>query len=154
MPRRLILIFFFIVTLATMPGETRADDLQAISGFWLTDNKDGVVELYPCREKICGRFHWLKDDSPEAPSFDDKNPDPELRSKPLCGLQFMGGFEPRGNGYFSSGWIYSVHDGNTYSASLTLLGINTLELRGYFLIPLFGQSRIWQRTGPEPSCKR
>ncbi|MDD5585523.1 MAG: DUF2147 domain-containing protein [Alphaproteobacteria bacterium] len=133
--------------------QPQEEEIKAVTGFWLTDDKDGVVEIYACGENVCGRFHWLEDDSPENPSLDGNNPDPKKRKEPMCGLQFMGGFAPDGRGRFADGWIYSPRDGSTYSASLTLRNEKTLELRGYMLIPLFGESRYWQRTGPEPSCQ-
>jgi uncharacterized protein (DUF2147 family) len=148
-----ILLCFVLATGNAKAQNNHEQNIKTISGTWLTDDKDGVVELYPCQQKICGRFHWLKEDSPENPSLDDKNRDPDKRNVPLCGLQFMGGFEPQGGGRFTDGWIYSPHDGNTYSANLTLRDQNTLELHGYVLIPLFGQSRFWTRTGTEPTCQ-
>jgi uncharacterized protein (DUF2147 family) len=143
----------FVGALATLAHAAPLTS-DSIAGFWLTDDKDGVIELYPCGAQICGRFHWLKDDSPEKPSLDDHNHDPTLRQRPLCGLPFMGAFQPEEGGKFDNGWIYSVRDGNTYSASLSLLNADSLELRGYFLIPLLGESRTWTRTGAEPVCSR
>lgn len=135
------------------PMSAVGDDIKAITGYWMTSDKDGVVEFYACDKKICGRFHWLEKDSPGAPSVDDKNPDLDKRTRPLCGMTFMGGFSPQGQGRFTGGWIYSPHNGSTYSANLTLQDQDTLELHGYFLIPLFGESRIWIRTEAEPACQ-
>lgn len=123
-----------------------------IYGYWMTEEKDGVIEIYPCESGVCGKFHWLKDDSESNPSLDDKNKNPELRQRRLCGLQFMGGFKQKDGNKFSGGWIYSVRDGNTYSAELSLKDNDTLELRGYFLIPLLGESRLWKRTSSQPAC--
>ena len=35
--------------------------LTAISGFWYTEGREGGIQLYPCDDKICGRFYWMKD---------------------------------------------------------------------------------------------
>ncbi len=148
-------IALLLLTMGTrvIAQEQTADNIRAIIGFWLTKDKDAVVEIYPCGQNVCGKFHWLKDDSPEAPSLDDKNPDPALKSRPLCGLQFLGDFELKGQGFFDNGWIYSPRHGSNFSGSLKLKDNNTLELRGYVLIPLFGDSQYWTRTGPNPVCK-
>jgi len=149
----LLPFLFFLAAFLPAPARAVAEEAATVAGYWMTGDKDGVIEIYPCDGgKMCGRFHWLKDDSEANPSLDDKNRDPSLRRRPLCGLQFMGGFENEGNGKFGGGWIYSVRDGNTYSAGISLRDKDTLELRGYFLIPLLGQSRVWTRTGPEPAC--
>jgi len=133
-------------------ASTISEDVQTVTGFWSTQDKEAVVELYPCDGKICGRFHWLKEDSLQTPSLDDKNPDPEKQQRPLCGMQFMGGFTPMGHGYFSDGWIYSPRHGSTFNAKVTMQGTDKLELYGYFLITLFGEGQIWQRTGARPVC--
>jgi len=156
--RYLLSIFALCLMLAPTLGraaETAAqNDTQSITGFWMTQDRDAVVEFYPCDDMICGRFHWLQDDSAENPSFDDHNRDPDKRRRPLCGLQFLGDFKPQGQGRFTDGWIYSPQDGSTYSANLALQNADTLELRGYVLIPLLGQSQIWHRTGAAPACVR
>src|SRR5258708_7159010 len=69
------------------------------TGRWLTQSGRGVVEIFPCGDKICGRIAWLleatlKDGNPVT---DQHNPKPELQTRPVCGLQMMGGFT-RGEG--------------------------------------------------------
>jgi uncharacterized protein (DUF2147 family) len=144
-----VLFFLFMVN---FPAYGQPNALRSITGTWKTEDGDGVVEFYPCDQKICGRFHWLKKDSPEHPSLDDKNPDPEQRTRHLCEMSFMGGFTPQGEGRFTDGWIYSPHDGGTYSGNLTLKNSDTVELRGFVFIPLFGETQVWKRTGSDPVC--
>lgn len=141
------------IAMVNHPAVAEVSSPQPIAGYWLTDDKDGVIEIYDCGTDVCGRFHWLKDDNAEDHSRDDHNHDPALRNRPLCGLQFMGGFKPEGNGDYTGGRIYSVRDGNTYDANLKLVNSTTLELRGYFLVPFLGETRTWTRTGPEPACR-
>lgn len=148
------LIIGFALTFAAAPvmAQDEIAAAQAIAGFWLTEDKEAVVELYPCDGKVCGRFRWLKDDSLENPSLDDKNPDPAEKKRPLCGMQFMGGFTPMGHGYFTDGWIYSPRHGSTFNAKLILKEPDKLELYGYFLVTLFGESQMWQRLETAPVC--
>lgn len=155
MMRHYPLCFAVLFVLGFFSVSALAEDTatKPISGYWQTQDNDGVVELYPCEQKICGRFHWLKEDSPEAPSLDDKNPDPEKRSRPLCQMQFMGGFDPQGDGRYTRGWIYSPRHGSTYSARLTLKDPDTVELHGYVFVPLLGDSQIWRRTNGELACR-
>jgi uncharacterized protein (DUF2147 family) len=122
---------------------------DAIQGIWYTQDRDGGVELYPCDGKICGRLYWLKDDTG---SRDDHNPDPAKRRRALCHLQFMGDFTKNGDGRYTDGWIYDPDSGSTYTAQMKIIDRNTLQLRGYILLPLFGASQIWKRAGSLPSC--
>ncbi len=117
-------------------------------GVWFTEGKEGAVEIYTCgSSELCGRFYWLKPHDAVDAAFDNKNPDPKLRHRPLCGLQFMGGFTPDEDGNFSNGWIYSPRHGAKFSASLHMgEQPDTLELHGYFLVPLLGESQQWTRA--------
>lgn len=126
--------------------------LKAISGLWYTQDKDGVVQLYPCDGEICGRFYWLKDDSPEDISRDTHNPEAGKRARPLCRMQFMGGFDPAGNGLYEDGWIYSPRHGANFSAEMTLVDKNTLKLHGYLLVPALGEDQTWTRAKKPPRC--
>lgn len=127
---------------------------SALTGYWETKDKDGIIEIYACEQgHLCGRFYWLKDDSAAHPSRDDRNPDPEKRTRPLCGLTFMGGFTDEGDGKAVGGWIYSIRHGATFSAELSLIDRNTLELRGYMFMSWLGGSVIWTRAPDgSPAC--
>jgi uncharacterized protein (DUF2147 family) len=124
-----------------------------IAGLWRTEGGKGIVELYSCGAHICGRFWWV-DDSPGDVSRDTKNRDPAKRERPLCRAQFMGGFTPDPDkpGHYAGGWIYSPRSGATYSAEMTLIDHNTLDLHGYVITPLLGESQIWKRTKPVSAC--
>jgi uncharacterized protein (DUF2147 family) len=67
-------------------------------------------------------------------------------------MQFMGDFTKNTDGRYTDGWIYDPDSGSTYSAQMKIVDRNTLELRGYVLLPLFGASRIWKRADYLPSC--
>jgi uncharacterized protein (DUF2147 family) len=147
--------FAFLVFLALMCAGGSAQAAQSsIEGLWMTKDQDGVIQIYPCEgQSYCGRFYWLKDDSLQTPSLDDKNPDPELKKRPLCGLTFLGGFSETENGTFEGGWVYSIRHGSTFSARLKLQDADTLVLRGFVLIPFLGGEQIWKRAPADhPVC--
>jgi uncharacterized protein (DUF2147 family) len=153
--RQRILTIITAVLVSAFYASAKAEDFgqDLAAGFWMVKDNEAVVELYTCGDRLCGKFHWLRDDSPQNPSRDGQNPDSDKRKRRLCGLQFMGGFEPKGKGNFENGWIYSPRHGSMFSANISVLDENRLELRGYALIPFLGQSQIWERTSPEPACK-
>lgn len=126
-----------------------------IIGYWLTEDKDGVVEFYPCQNFICGKLHWIKLNDPNEVSRDSHNPDPTKQGRPLCGLEFIGGFQPspENPNILENGWIYSPRHGAMFSATLKMIDKETLDLHGYMLTPLLGQSQIWHRTNADPACK-
>ena len=131
-------------------AETPADP---ITGLWMTEDRDGGIELYSCDAQICGRFYWLKDDETNGDiSRDTKNPDPDKRNRPLCGLEFMSDFTPDGKGHYTDGTIYSPRHGANFSAEMTLADHNTLNLRGYLLFPFLGQTQIVETRHDHAEC--
>lgn len=150
---RLFCIGLFVLLLTMFPCMAEGARQDEINGFWLTQDRDGIIEIYSCGSEICGRFHWLKKYTDQEVPRDEENPDTTKRNKPLCHLQFMGGFQPDAQRHYDKGWIYNPEDGQTYSAIMTLKDSNTLDLHGYVIHPLFGQSQTWTRTSSAPACK-
>jgi uncharacterized protein (DUF2147 family) len=141
-------------TVPAPPGlnSSDAEALKAVSGFWYTENKEGGVELYQCGDHVCGRIAWISD-PPDVPMpRDDRNPNPEQKGRPLCHMEFIGGFTPAPDRHYTGGWIYSPRHGADFSAHMTLIDHNTLKLRGYLLFPALGQSQIWTRDDKMPDC--
>lgn len=123
-----------------------AQPASPIMGRWLSASGNGVIEIYACGDRLCGKLVWL---SPKAPSTSDgHNSDPALRNRPLCGLVMLGDFHQTDPGEWGDGWVYSPENGKTYSATLRLERANVLKLRGYVGIPLFGETQTWTRADP------
>lgn len=60
---------------------------------------------------------------------DLNNKDPQLRDRPIQGLQILtlrGGSNP----WYFEGEIYNPQDGNVYSGSVEVLGPDSLRLKG------------------------
>lgn len=146
----LVVVAFFAGAIPNS-GHAAADD--PILGKWYTEGQEGGVELYACGEKICGRFHWLKPTPNEGIARDDHNPDITKRQRILCHLQFMGDFKPDGHGHYEDGWIYSPRHGQNFNAEMTLNDHDTLDLHGYLLTPILGESQTWKRDKAMPECK-
>ncbi len=121
------------------------------AGHWLSEDKDGVIAIYDCADKLCGKLVWIRDplDPSGKPLVDDKNPDPNLRTRPRCGMVMLGGFTPTGTQEWGDGWIYDPTSGKTYSAKMRLDGANLLKLRGFVGISLFGETQDWTRADPK-----
>ena len=82
-----------------------------VTGKWVTQSKDGVVEIYECGATICGKLAKFLVPPPNGVGQKDvNNPDKELRSRTLLGMNILTGFKAAGNEW--KGQIYDPKSGN------------------------------------------
>jgi uncharacterized protein (DUF2147 family) len=118
-------------------------------GTWATEEGKSHVKIMACGEKLCGNIIWLKEPLGEqgAPKSDARNPEPSLQNRPIIGLPLLVDFSAGEDAdVWNNGTIYNPEDGAIYSCTLTLLDSNTLKVRGYVGLPLFGKTQIWTRV--------
>ena len=140
---RFLFTFLLLVACAGIADESD------IEGTWLTEDADGWVELSLEGTTLSG----LIAGSPNTiqgtpPRLDVENPDPELRTRQLDGLKFLRDFRYDGNGRWTDGSIYDPNSGKTYKGTISIIDRDTLKLRGYIGISLFGRSETWTRVKP------
>ena len=99
-----------------------------VTGHWMTNDRDSIVEIAPCGPKLCGKVVRLLKPVEGGPATDRNNPDPALRTRPLVGLMVLNGFTMRGNDWV--GTIYDPRNGKTYRSLLTRNANGTLKVQG------------------------
>lgn len=144
-----LILLAFPLTVATAADPT---------GFWLNQDRDGVVQIRREAGQLSGRIVWLKqpnfpaDDPSERagkPRRDIHNPDPTKRNRANIGLKILWGFtQPDNEGVYRGGNAYDPRNGRTYSGTLQMKGNDKLDLRGYVLISLIGRTATWTRIDP------
>ena len=123
-----------------------ASEIKSIEGRWLSGDGDGWIDIVLVGDNLVGRIAGSPNDQPgDAPRYDDLNPVPALRSRPLRGLTIMSGFRYDTDGRWVDGRIYDPNSGNTYKGTIQQVDANTLKLRGYVGISLFGRTETWTR---------
>ena len=137
-------------------GSVIAAQEPAAVGFWLNQAQGWVVETKLCSSGLCGYLvGFRKNNIPGHVARDRKNPDPKERDKPLCGLMLLGSFQPSKNepGKWEDGWVYDPENGSTYTGNAEMIDPNTIKLRGYVVIPLFGRTlTLTRETGTINRC--
>jgi len=130
-------------TAIALPAAASAD----VSGFWLTESKNAIVEITPCGDSVCGNVAWLAEPNFDdgTPKFDGNNPDPALQTRPVCGLAMIGDFSKDSGGEWTDGFIYDPEGGDLYKSKMRVTEEGNLYVRGYVGIPLLGKSQIWTR---------
>ncbi len=116
-------------------------------GTWLVGDKKGKIRIVNCGGALCGNLIWLaepNDPATNQPKLDDKNGDPNKRSRPLIGIPVVLSMKPSGADKWE-GQVYNSRDGQTYSGSFTMTGANTAELKGCVAVVLC-KSEAWTRS--------
>lgn len=136
-----------LVLLIILQAAALAKNPDAVLGVWKNGEGTGMVQIYKKGDKYFGRIVWLKvANNPDGtPRTDINNPDEKLRSRPLKGLENLRDFQFAGDNKWHEGRIYDPKNGNDYACEMKLVDENTLEVRGYIGVSLFGRTDVWKR---------
>jgi uncharacterized protein (DUF2147 family) len=143
-----------LASLVAFGSPAYADPREA--GIWYDDTGKGAVKIEICTPTtLCGKIYWLKEPmTPKGePKIDRYNPEPAMRTRPICGLPVLGNLEQLSGGGFDNGWVYDPKEGKSYSVALDLIGPDKLKVTGYKGMKFLGKSFIWTRAPDDlPSC--
>lgn len=120
---------------------------DAVLGVWKNGEGTGMVQIYKRGDKYFGRIVWLKvPNNPDGtPRTDINNPDESKRKTLLKGLENLRDFKYVGDNKWEEGKIYDPKNGSDYACEMTLVDENTLEVRGFIGVSLFGRTDVWKR---------
>ena len=120
---------------------------QDVIGKWKLEDGTAIVEVYKEGNAFNGKIVWLQNptESDGTPAKDDNNPDKNLRSRQIMGLNMLSGLKKNG-GEYNGGSIYDPGNGKTYYCSFKVEG-NTLRVRGSLdKRGLLGRTMNWFRV--------
>jgi uncharacterized protein (DUF2147 family) len=145
MKKRIAFIAIAILLSFNVHSQNKADDIM---GIWLTGGKEPAkIRIYKSGEKFYGKIIWLKNPYENGKQkVDTNNPDKTKRSNPIIGLVMLTDFKFDDDDEWKAGDIYDPESGKTYSSYMYLKDNNTLKVRGYVGISLFGRTETWTRT--------
>jgi uncharacterized protein (DUF2147 family) len=118
-------------------------------GTWQTEQSEAMIRIAPCGDALCGKLSALRE--PRDPATgriktDTGNRDPQLRSRPLIGVQIVVAMRPSGQPGQWTGHVYNPEDGGLYPATLTMLNGRALRLEGCMLRNMLCRGQTWQRA--------
>lgn len=121
---------------------------EAIVGTWMVQDGSAKVKIEMNNGKYSGKMVWIKNpnDKNGKPLLDSKNPEASLKNRPQLGLPLLENFVNDGENLWTGGTIYDPDGGKTYSCKITMKDNQTIEVRGYVGISLFGRTETWKRT--------
>ena len=145
--KNILYLILFAAMLA--PGSLFALNSDSIVGVWKNEECSAAIKIYKENNKYCGKIIWLKEPiNPEtsAPQVDQNNPNRGLRKRKIVGLVIMKSIEFSGESW-QNGLIYDPNNGRTYRTIITISADKqTLYIRGFIGISLFGRTAVWKRT--------
>jgi len=142
--KRVVCFIALPLIAVTSFAQVDADD---IVGVWLTNGKEPAkIQIYKSGERYYGKIVWLKNPTDNGKlKLDKHNHEKTKRNQPIAGLVILKGFR-FDDDEWGDGDIYDPESGKTYSCFLTLKDKNTLKVRGYIGISLFGRTEVWTKT--------
>lgn len=120
---------------------------QDVIGKWKLEDGTAIVEVYKQGDAYNGKIVWLNNpNGPDGkPAVDSNNPEKNLRSRQLMGLNMLSGLKKTGDEY-TAGKIYDPGNGKTYYCSMKVEG-DVLKVRGSLdKKGLLGRTMDWFRV--------
>lgn len=145
----------YIVTILLFLGTSSfhaANSADAIIGKWIAIPKENViVEVYKENNEYKGKVVWFKDSDdksrPMNTRLDDKNPNQNLRSRKLIGLEVLNNLVYNAkNSRWESGKIYDAKSGRTWNSSAWFTKDGVLEVKGFWHLEFIGQNMSFKRV--------
>jgi uncharacterized protein (DUF2147 family) len=130
-------------TALVIPADIAAADRlgeQNIVGEWWTEDRSGRVTFFLAKTgTYTARLSYSKN-----PRKDVENDDPKMRSRDVVGIVLIWKLKYEEDQYVD-GYVYNPEDGNIYRIEVTSIDKDSIKVRGFMGISLFGQSQIWKR---------
>ena len=141
------LLFLFILISVNSGLLLAQSESDALLGVWESGSGKARVKIDKSTDKYFGKIVWLREPNNEEgkPKVDKNNPEERLRTTPLLGYRMLKDFSYKGEKTWEDGTIYDPENGSTYSCTIKMTDENTLEVRGFIGVSLFGRTDVWKR---------
>ncbi len=125
-----------------------ADD---IIGRWMSTRKNLEVEVFKVNNEYKARVIWFDDsDDKSQPTnvrCDKNNPNEELRSRKIVGMEVMHGLKyNEDDDEWQHGWIYDSSSGKTWNSKAWLTSDGRLKVRGFWHFEFLGQTMSFDKA--------
>ena len=140
-------LFILLLTSVLNHSYTQNKIADNILGVWLSETKEGKIEVYRVGGKYYGKLIWSKNmfaTDGKTSNKDLNNEDKKLRNRDLKNLVILNNLVFDEDEY-TGGTIYDPKNGSTYKCYMTLAG-DKLNIRGYIGISLIGRTSVWTRV--------
>lgn len=140
------LAFFALVSVAGTRAQQLSPKLQNAIGNWQIINSDGTpggkAVTFLKDGKLFGKVTEIK---PGRSPHDVCNKcSGEYKDQLILGMIFMRNFHPDGDDWVG-GTVVDPENGKEYQGKIWAVGKDSLHMRGFIGISLFGRTEVWSR---------
>lgn len=141
----ILFLLIFCINLAKAEGN------YSLVGYWktstdATNTPRSLIQITEENGSFAGKIVKLFTDKAEKPKQLCERCQGELHNKPIIGLTVLSNLKPHGKSW-EEGSILDPDNGKLYHCKAYLIDNGKkLHLRGYWGIPLFGRTQIWERV--------
>ncbi len=135
-----------ILTVLAISISLQIQASSKVEGIWA--GPSGLIEVTATDSNLSMTVIALLEplDENGTPVTDQNNPEPDLRTRPIIGLELLSQMALAKERW--EGKIYDPESGNTYSARVRVKN-GQLEMRGYIGTPMFGRTVTYR---PVSTC--
>ncbi|MBR1127102.1 DUF2147 domain-containing protein [Bradyrhizobium iriomotense] len=113
------------------------------TGDWRVADGVANIRVAQCNGSMWGAVSWEK----QPGGRDENNPDVSKKNRPTLGMPTLIDMKKKPGAEQWEGQVYNAQDGQTYSATITPVGTDQLEIKGCVMGFLCG-GETWTRVGP------
>jgi len=113
------------------------------TGDWRVADGVANIRVAQCNGSMWGAVSWEK----QPGGRDENNPDVSKKNRPTIGMPTLIDMKKTPGAEQWEGQVYNAKDGQMYSATITPVGTDQLEIKGCVLGFLCG-GETWTRVGP------
>ena len=113
------------------------------TGDWRVADGVANIRVAQCNGSMWGAVSWEK----QPGGRDENNPDAAKKTRPTLGMATLIDMKKKPGADQWEGQVYNAKDGQLYSATITPVGADQLEIKGCVMGFLCG-GETWTRVGP------
>lgn len=145
----LLLLLTLLAGQVTAAKTTSACD--QIIGTWMSEQKNCIVQIFKDGESFRASVVWFDDsDDKTQPMYtrmDDKNPDKNLRTRKILGMNVLRNLTYNANSNsWENGFIYDAKSGREWSSAAMIDNEGCLKVTGYWHFKFIGKSIKFKRV--------
>jgi uncharacterized protein (DUF2147 family) len=137
---RVSLFLTFLFAMSFCSGGYGADSPKSLLGRWLTSDRTAIIQMESCGDFVCARIVGI------GKFRGDGSPPTDFRGRSQCQLMIMSDLVESISGRWT-GHITNPQNGKLYNATVWIDELGQLNMRGYIITPLLGETQVWTRFG-------